>query len=263
MAKIPIWPGSSSFDDIENPTPFGFYDEDSDFREDADKITHFVVKRLGYPLVDIELQDVNIYACFEEAVTEYGGQLYTFQIRNNMIDLEGKATGSSDINRIYIDSNYGITDQASTQGNYGIEGEDQISPTENTAFKLQTGSLQVQRGKQRYDLFTHPSSSISGSQDGAIKMHKIYHYSPAAINRYFDPYAGTGTGIQSLMQTFGMGNYSPGVNFMLMPMYFDVLKLQAIEMNDHIRKSGYHFEIVSERYLKLFPIPTSDYTLHF
>ena len=114
MAKIPIWPGSSSFDDIENPTPFGFYDEDSDFREDADKITHFVVKRLGYPLVDIELQDVNIYACFEEAVTEYGGQLYTFQIRNNMIDLEGKATGSSDINRIYIDSNYGITDQAST-----------------------------------------------------------------------------------------------------------------------------------------------------
>ena len=48
-----------------------------------------------------------------------------------------------------------------------------------------------------------------------------------------------------------------------MPMYFDVLKLQAIEMNDHIRKSGYHFEIVSERYLKLFPIPTSDYTLHF
>ena len=263
MAKIPIWPGSSSFDDIENPTPFGFYDEDSDFREDADKITHFVVKRLGYPLVDIELQDVNIYACFEEAVTEYGGQLYTFQIRNNMIDLEGKATGSSDINRIYIDSNYGITDQASTQGNYGIEGEDQISPTENTAFKLQTGSLQVQRGKQRYDLFTHPSSSISGSQDGAIKMHKIYHYSPAAINRYFDPYAGTGTGIQSLMQTFGMGNYSPGVNFMLMPMYFDILKLQAIELNDAIRKSAYHFDIVDNRYLKLFPIPTRDYTLHF
>ena len=65
------------------------------------------------------------------------------------------------------------------------------------------------------------------------------------------------------MQTFGFGNYSPGVNFMLMPMYFDILKLQAIELNDHIRKSGYHFEIVSDRYLKLFPIPTSDYTLHF
>ena len=65
------------------------------------------------------------------------------------------------------------------------------------------------------------------------------------------------------MQTFGFGNYSPGVNFMLMPIYFDVLKLQAIEFNDQIRKSAYHFQIVDNRYLKLFPIPTSDYTLHF
>tara|TARA_R110002167_G_scaffold332434_1_gene539276 strand:- start:45 stop:581 length:537 start_codon:yes stop_codon:yes gene_type:complete len=46
-------------------------------------------------------------------------------------------------------------------------------------------------------------------------------------------------------------------------MYFDVLKLQAIELNDTIRKSGYHFEVVDNRYLKLFPIPTSDYTLWY
>ena len=107
---------------------------------------------------------------------------------------------------------------------------------------------------------------VSGSQiqsrSKRIQIEKIYHYQPAAINRYFDPYAGTGTGIQSLMQTFGFGNFSPGVNFMLMPMYYDLLKLQAIEMNDKIRKSAYHFEL-SGRHLKLFPIPTRDYTLWF
>ena len=65
------------------------------------------------------------------------------------------------------------------------------------------------------------------------------------------------------MQTFGFGNYSPGVNFMLMPIYFDVLKLQAIEFNDQIRKSGYHFQIIDNRYIKLFPIPTKDYKLWF
>ena len=65
------------------------------------------------------------------------------------------------------------------------------------------------------------------------------------------------------MQTFGFGNYSPGVNFMLMPIFFDALKLQAIELNDTIRKSAYHFNIEANRYLKLFPIPTRDYTLHF
>ena len=51
------------------------------------------------------------------------------------------------------------------------------------------------------------------------------------------------------MQSFGFGNFSPGVNFMLMPMYFDVLKLQAIELNDAIRKSAYHFDVEDNRYL--------------
>jgi len=50
---------------------------------------------------------------------------------------------------------------------------------------------------------------------------------------------------------------------MLMPIYFDVLKLQAIEFNDQIRKSGYKFEVVNNRFLKLFPIPTRSYTLYF
>ena len=75
MAKIPIWPGSSSFNSLLEPTPFGFYDSDKDFREDADKVASYIVKRLGYPLIDIELQETNLYACFEEAVTEYGGQV--------------------------------------------------------------------------------------------------------------------------------------------------------------------------------------------
>jgi len=65
------------------------------------------------------------------------------------------------------------------------------------------------------------------------------------------------------MQSFGFGNYSPGVNFMLMPLSFDIQKLQAIELNDTIRKSGYHFNIEANRYLKLFPIPNKNYVLHF
>jgi hypothetical protein len=65
------------------------------------------------------------------------------------------------------------------------------------------------------------------------------------------------------MQSFGFGNFSPGVNFMLMPMFFDALKIQAIELNDAIRKSAYHFEVVNNRYLKLFPIPKVNAILHF
>ena len=133
-------------------------------------------------------------------------------------------------------------------------------------YKKEKGTLDVIAGQQSYDLLTNPGSSLeaittAGSESVYIK--KVFHYQPAAINRYFDPYVGTGTGIQSLMQSFGFGNFSPGVNFMLMPMFFDALKIQAIELNDAIRKSAYHFEVVNNRYLKLFPIPKVNAILHF
>ncbi len=68
--------------------------------------------------------------------------------------------------------------------------------------------------------------------------------------------------MQSLMDTFGFGQYSPGVNFLLMPVYHDLLTMQAIEMNDDIRKSAYSFELINNK-LTLFPIPTQNATLFF
>ena len=251
MAKIPIWPGSSSFD--ASLTPFSFYDSDNSFQTDAVNVADWCAKRLGYPLVDIELQAANFFTAFEEATNEYGAQLYNFQIINNFQSLEGNPTGSNYNNQL-ITPNLGGTINVSEQYGNEVDGG-------GGNYELLTGSLSVKTGVQRYDLLTVASSSISGSE--AVYIKKIKHYQPAAINRYFDPYAGTGTGIQSLMQTFGFGNYSPGVNFMLMPLSFDVAKIQAIELNDTIRKSGYHFNIEDNRYLRLFPIPNKDYTLHF
>ena len=252
MAKIPIWPGSSSF--FAGDTPFGFYDTDKAFQTDAEKVANWCAQRLGYPLVDIELQDINFFACFEESVNEYGAQVYNFQILNNFYTLQGTPTGSN-LNNITVDPSLGSS--VTLANNYG----NQVAGGQYGNTKIHSGSIQIYQGQQRYDLLSAASSSISGAAN--IKIKKVYHYAPSAINRYFDPYAGTGTGIQSLMQTFGFGNYSPGVNFMLMPIYFDILKIQAIEFNDQIRKSAYHFELNADRYLRLYPKPTSNYTLWF
>ena len=202
MAKIPIWPGSSSFATVTNPTPFAFYDTDTSFISDADKMSNWCAQRLGYPLVDIELQDVNFYACFEEAINEYGAQLYNFQIINNFHTLEGTPTGSNFNNQL-ISPNLGGTINVSDQyGNetYGGGGD----------YEKLSGSLEVKRGQQKYNLLVDTGStlhSVTTAGSESVYMKRIYHYAPSAINRYFDPYAGTGTGIQSLMQTFGFGNY--------------------------------------------------------
>ena len=92
MPNTPIWPGSSSF--FPGETPFGFYDNDIDFQTDADKVAVFCARRLGYPLTDVELQDISFYAAFEEAVTTYGNEVYAFQASENYLSLEGSSTGS-------------------------------------------------------------------------------------------------------------------------------------------------------------------------
>ena len=99
MANIPIWPGSSSFN--TGDTPFGFYDSDNDFISSAPQVADWCARRLGYPLVDIELQAVNLFTCFEEAINEYGSQLYHFQIINSFHTLEGTGT----INHIHNNVN--------------------------------------------------------------------------------------------------------------------------------------------------------------
>ena len=243
MANIPIYPGSSSF--TPGLTPFGFYDGDTIFRNEADKVVTWCARRLGYPIENIELQDIQFYAAFEEAVTTYGNEVYQWKVRENYLSFEGASTGSI-LNNQVITSTLGS--QIRIASTYGSEAGVGGTTT------YYTGSLTTVAFQQEYDLTTWANQSASLQPGDSIEIKRIFNDAPPAIVRYFDPYAGTGTGIQSLLETFNFGAFSPGINFMLMPIYFDVLKLQAIEFNDQIRKSAFSFDLVNNK-LRLFPIP--------
>jgi len=243
MSNIAIWNGSSTF--TTGSTPFGFYDTDSAFSSEADKIAKWCAQRLGYPLVNIELQSGSFYAAFEEAVTTYGNEVYQYKIRENYLSMEGNSTGSSFNNKV-ITPNLGSIIRLSQT--YGTEAGAGGTVT------YYSGSIDLENGKQDYNMNTWASASASLSPGDRIEIKKVFFEAPPAIVRYFDPYAGTGTGIQSLLETFGFGQMSPGINFLLMPIFFDVLKIQAIEFNDQIRKSAFSFDLVNNN-IRLFPIP--------
>jgi len=253
--NIPIWPGSSSF--AVGKTPFGHYDSDTEFTSSADATAGWCAKRLGYPIVDIELQDINFYACFEEAVTEYSSQVNQFNIRENLLSLKGHSTGSN-LSQTQLNANLGGL--VTLAKDYGSEVGSGGSIT------YYTGSFEAKKGKQIYDLtnITDSSASLESGVVGTDKFEikKMMHNAPPAMVRYFDPFVGTGLGSQQMMDTFGWGNYSPGVSFMMQPLYDDLLRLQAIEFNDKVRKSQYGFDIQNNR-IRIFPIPQNDYTIHF
>jgi hypothetical protein len=245
MSNIAIWNGTSTF--TTGSTPFGFYDTDSAFSSEADKVANWCAQRLGYPLVNVELQSGSFYAAFEEAVTTYGNEVYQYKIRENYLSMEGNSTGSSFNNKI-ITPNLGSIIRLSQT--YGTEAGAGGTVT------YYSGSIALENGKQDYDMNTWASSSASLSPGDRIEMKKIFFEAPPAIVRFFDPYAGTGTGIQSLLDSFGFGQMSPGINFLLMPIFFDVMKVQAIEFNDQIRKSAFSFDLVNNN-IRIFPIPTN------
>jgi hypothetical protein len=248
--NIPIWPGSSSFQ--PGDTPFGFYDNDAQFQSDADKFAKFASQRLGYPLVEVELQDINFYTALEDAVTTYGNELYAYQVADNLLTFQGNPMSIEPANNKLVQETMANVVLLSNQ--YGTEAGVGGKVT------YYSGSIQLTPGQQEYDM---NEWAFSQSISGGIEIKRIYYEAPPAIMRYFDPYAGTGTGMMGMLDSFGWGSYSPAINFMLMPINYDLQKIQAIEFNDQIRKSQYTFELVNNQ-LKIFPIPVIHYhTLWF
>ena len=248
MANIPIWSGSAG--PISGSTPFGFYDTDSSYQAEGPQFAKWAAERLGYPIVNIELQDINFYAALEEAVTTYGNEIYQYKIRENYLTMEGNSTGSSFNNQLITPNLGSVIRIAET---YASEaGAGGYTPWYTCSFTM---SASV----QDYDL---EAILLEQGVSGSVEIKRIFYEEPPAIIRYFDPYAGTGTGIQSLLESFGFGQFSPGINFLLMPIYFDVQKVQAIELNDQIRKSAYSFDIHNNK-LKIFPIPNIDRAMLF
>ena len=238
---IAIWPGSGSF--FPGDTPFGLYDTDTIFQSDADKVAEFSAKKLGYPITDIEMQANQFFACFEESVTEYSAQVNQFRIRETMLDVKGFSTGSSFTGKEITPT---LGPQISIAENYGTE----VGSGGNVAYK--SGSVSLVANQQDYNL---QSLWASDNEDGKrIVVTKVHYEATPAITRFFDPYVGTGAGSQQMLDGFGWGNYSPGINFLLMPVFADALRIQAIEFNDQIRKSAFSFMLRNNE-LKIFPRP--------
>jgi len=250
MAQEQIWAGSSSFS--EGDTPWGFYDTDTEFTSSADKFADWCARRLGYPIMSVELQSGSFYACFEESVSEYSAQVNQFNIRENLLHLQGQATGSSNnVTHKRITPTLGRTIKLAKQ--YGTEagvGGD---------VDIKKGSIQINSGSQEYDL---NALYADVSESGAIEIKRIYYEGSPAMQRFFDPYATTGYGTINMVQGFGFGNSSPAVSFTLMPIFEDLLRVQAIEMNDSIRKAAYSFNLVNNK-VRIFPDPEQTSTLYF
>ena len=250
----PVWPGSSSF--AVGKTPFGFFDNDTEFQDHADKFAKYAAQHVGYPIMDIELQDINFYTAFEAAVIEYSNQVNQVNIVNNLVNTIGIQTGSSfmtdaGFTDAVVGNSFGYVTRLSKA--YGTEAES------GGNVKWYSASIDMNPGQQTYSIkeAVENSLGITVSENNGIEVRRVLHNVPPALIRYFDPFVGTGLGSQQLLDAFDFGGYSPSVNFMLMPLHADLMRIQTIEFNDRIRKSHYSFDIHGDN-IRIYPVPTTS-----
>jgi hypothetical protein len=253
-----FWPGSGS---VPVTSSLGIYMSDVEFQAEAPKVAAWCCGRLGYPVMDIELVDTQLYDCFEEAITEYSSQINEFNMRENMLALQGQSTGSNLSGKLITTNPVSMVVELSTA--YGTEAG--VGGTVD--WKM--GYIDTVAGTQEYDLqLLWGAVSESNTR---IEIRRVFHERTPAITRggfgFGDSATGPNDGTNNLLGEFGWAGYDGGLNaaggaayngsFLVMPLYDTLLRTQAIELNDQIRRSQYSFEIHNNK-VRFMPVPSGE-----
>ena len=241
---------SGSF--ISGQTPYGTYDADSTFQSDIQSVTKWVAKRLGFPVLQLEIPSGSIYACFEESINEYSQHINNYNIKNWMWEQYGEKS------RISGSLSTGSLDPVVPTQGPSVTLSEKYGSLVNMGgnVDLKKGFITISASKQDYDL-QDVWASVSESNQ-RIEVQRVFNHMPSSITRFYDPYAGTFDQRQ-LLDSFGFGNVSPGISFILKPISYDLARANAIETSDLVRKSAYSFELHNNN-LRIFPRPTTNDT---
>ncbi len=236
---------------VPGSTPFGVFDSDSQFQQDADKVSDFVRKKLGEPVMQVHLSSTQLYAAFEEACLEYSAMVNSYQAKSVLASFLGSPTGSLSGSENKFPKLVLALEQAAADP-WGTEAK------VNSSVPLFTASIQMNPGQQWYDI---PSLLLSSSQwdgTGTIRLRDVYHTSPLSAFRFF----GTTSGLNYLNNQFRFESFTPETLFYLLPIWEDVLRGMQFKTSNTVRRSNYSYDVHNNQ-LRLYPVPANQLPLFF
>ena len=248
MANPTIYDGNPG--PISGSTPFGFYDNDTDYQNDGPKVANYCARKLGYPVLDVELNDLNIYACFEEAVSVYAEELYQLKIKDNYLSLEGQPT-SSLLNTTVISPN--LTNLVNIAETYG-----QVAGVGGFV-SWKSGSLELTASVQNYDLYDWAVNTQGMATTDRLIVQRVMYQAPPALYQYgygnYDPQLGGVGAWPGSWGGAGFGGGFGGANAATYyPVFWTIQRIQEAEMQNTVNLPAWTFELIGTN-IRVFPIP--------
>ncbi len=239
----------ATFANIDNPTPFGFYNNESDFQTEADNMVTFVKRKLGDDILSVELTKKQIFACFEESVLEYSSVLNQYQAKSQLANYLGYPTGSmsGSEEKLPRDNLEYLTRFSEP---YAMEAG------AGGSYNTVSGSIKLESGRQDYDIYTELSGANGGLFDntkGKLKIVEVYHFNPQAAYRFFD----TTSAINYLNNEFSFESFTPETIFYVLPVFEDILRAGQLDLSNRVRRSNYSYRVEGTK-IRLFPMPTGN-----
>ena len=249
MANPIIYDGSPG--PISGSTPFGFYDNDTDYQNDGPKVANYCARKLGYPVLDVELNDLNIYACFEEAVSVYAEELYQLKIKDNYLSLEGQPT-SSLLNTTVVSPN--LTNLVNIAETYG-----QVAGVGGFV-SWKSGSLELTASVQNYDLYDWAVNTQGMATTDRLIVQRVMYQAPPALYQYgYGNYYPQLGGVGAWPGSWGGAGFGGGLgganSTTYYPVFWTIQRIQEAEMQNTVNLPAWTFELIGTN-IRVFPIPT-------
>lgn len=235
------------------PTPFGFFDSDLQFQNEADSMVTFVKRKLGDDVLSVELTRKEIWACFEEACCEYSRKIHEMKIQSELANVLGMPTASADLTNRYPHQTLEfLMRQASPYSSYaGVGGN----------YDATLGYFDVVGGQQDYNIYTQLKDAVSGSviyqnmtTKSPIRIIEVFHFEPFAAQHFLM----NASNVTNFLATnFNYESYVNSTIFYVLPVFEDVLRRGMLNMASRVRRSNYSYDILGSN-LRIYPIPTTE-----
>jgi len=241
-----------------NPTPFGFFDSESSFQVEADRVVTFVKRKLGDDILSVELTKKQIWGNLEESILEYGSILNQYQAKSQLVQFLGMPTTGSD------------GEMSGSEGKYPRENLDYLTRFAEPyaaeagvggSYDTMSGSIDLAQNQQDYDIYKELKdesgnqifSSSLNPRRTKLQISEVFHFNPQAAYRFFD----TTSAVNYLNNEFSFESFTPETIFYVLPVFEDILRAGQLDLSNRVRRSNYSYKMMGTK-IRIYPTPADS-----